>query len=97
MIPRPYYLNLLNRYKDLSLVKILVGIRHCGKSTIIEMFYKDLIQSGISKDHIIQRWYTYENFDNGMTDKDMYEDIKKEIKDGKKYYLLLDEEQEVTD
>lgn len=55
MIPRPYYLNLLNRYKDLSLVKILVGIRHCGKSTIIEMFYKDLIQSGISKDHIIQR------------------------------------------
>lgn len=32
-----------------------------------------------------------------MTDKDMYEDIKKEIKDGKKYYLLLDEEQEVTD
>lgn len=96
MIPRPYYLNLLNRYKDISLVKILAGIRRCGKSTIMEMFCEDLIQSGVSKDHIIQRRYTSEDFDNGMTDKEMYEDIKKEIKDGKKYYLLLDEVQEVT-
>lgn len=97
MIPRPYYLDLLNRYKDLPLVKILAGIRRCGKSTILEMFCENLIQSGISKDHIIQRRYTSEDFDNGMTDKDMYEDIKKEIKDGKKYYLLLDEVQEVID
>lgn len=97
MIPRPYYLDLLNRYKDLPLVKILAGIRRSGKSTILEMFCENLIQSGISKDHIIQRRYTSEDFDNGMTDKDMYEDIKKEIKDEKKYYLLLDEVQEVTD
>ena len=61
------------------------------------MFCENLIQSGIGKDHIIQRRYTSEDFDNGMTDKDMYKDIKKEIKDGKKYYLLLDEVQEVTD
>ena len=40
MIPRPYYLNLLNRYKDISLVKILAGIRRCGKSTIMEMFVR---------------------------------------------------------
>lgn len=97
MIPRPYYLDLLNRYKDLPLVKILAGIRRSGKSTILEMFCENLIQSGISKDHIIQRRYTSEDFDNGMTDKEMYEDIKKEITDGKKYYLLLDEVQEVTD
>lgn len=96
MIPRPYYLDLLNRYKDLPLVKILAGIRRSGKSTILEMFCENLIQSGISKDHIIQRRYTSEDFDNGMTDKEMYEDIKKEITDGKKYYLLLDEVQEVT-
>lgn len=97
MIPRPYYLDLLNRYKDLPLVKILAGIRRSGKSTILEMFCENLIQSGISKDHIIQRRYTSEDFDNGMTDKEMYEDIKKEITGGKKYYLLLDEVQEVTD
>lgn len=97
MIPRPYYLDLLNRYKDLPLVKILAGIRRSGKLTILEMFCENLIQSGISKDHIIQRRYTSEDFDNGMTDKEMYEDIKKEITDGKKYYLLLDEVQEVTD
>lgn len=45
---------------------------------ILEMFCEDLIQSGIGKDHIIQRRYTSEDFDNGMTDKDMYEDIKKD-------------------
>ncbi|MDM8204413.1 AAA family ATPase [Faecalicoccus acidiformans] len=73
MIPRPYYLDLLNRYKDLPLVKILAGIRRSGKSTILEMFCENLIQSGISKDHIIQRRYTSEDFDNGMTDKEMYE------------------------
>lgn len=95
MIPRPYYLNLLNRYKNLPLVKILAGIRRCGKSTILEMFRDDLIQSGINENHIIQRQYTSEDFDNGMTDKDMYEDIIKTITDEKKYYLLLDEVQEV--
>lgn len=95
MIPRPYYLNLLNRYKNLPLVKILAGIRRCGKSTILEMFRDDLIQSGINENHIIQRRYTSEDFDNGMTDKDMYEDIIKTITDEKKYYLLLDEVQEV--
>ena len=69
----------------------MAGIRRCGKSTIMEMFCEDLIKSGVSKDHIIQRRYTSEDFDNGMTDKEMYEGIKKEIKDGKKY-----EVQEVT-
>ena len=97
MIIRPYYLDLLNRYRDLPLVKILAGIRRCGKSTILDMFREDLIRSGIDNDHIIQRRYTSEDFSNGMADKDMYEDIRKEFKDEKRYYLLLDEVQEVMD
>ena len=96
MIVRPYYLNLLKTYRDAPLVKILAGIRRCGKSTILEMLKEDLIKSGISADHIISMRYTSEDFDDGMTDKDMYNGIKNKMTDGGRYYLLLDEVQEIN-
>ena len=96
MIVRPYYLNLLKTYRDVPLVKILAGIRRCGKSTILEMLKEDLIKSGISADHIISMRYTSEDFDDGMTDKDMYNGIKNNMTDGGRYYLLLDEVQEIN-
>ena len=52
-VPRPQYLQVLKKYKDIPLVKILVGIRRCGKSTILEMLKEDLQASGIKEDHII--------------------------------------------
>ena len=45
MIVRPYYMELLKTYRDVSLVKILAGIRRCGKSTILEMLQDDLIKT----------------------------------------------------
>lgn len=93
MIIRPYYLKTLKTYRDVPLVKILAGIRRCGKSTILDMLRDDLVESGISLDHIISVSYTSEDFDNGMTDKDMYDNIKKQMIDDKRYYLLLDEVQ----
>ena len=96
MIVRPHYLELLKTYRDVSLVKILAGIRRCGKSTILEMLQQDLINSGVAADHIISMRYTSEDFDDGMTDKDMYNGIKEQITGVGRYYLLLDEVQEVT-
>lgn len=96
MILRPHYMNALKTYRDVPLVKILAGVRRCGKSTILEMLKDDLIGSGISEDHIICMRYTSEDFDDSMTDKDMYGDIKGKMKDGGRYYLLLDEVQEIT-
>ena len=95
MIIRPHYLNLLKIYRDVSLVKILAGIRRCGKSTILEMLREDLLKSGIPEDHIISMRYTSEDFDDGMTDKEMYNGIKEYITSEGRYYLLLDEVQEV--
>lgn len=95
MIVRPYYMNMLKKYRDVPLVKILAGIRRCGKSTILEMLKDDLIKSGISPDHIISMRYTSEDFDDGMTDKDMYKGIKAQMTDSDRYYLLLDEVQEI--
>ena len=52
MIVRPYYLNILKTYRDVPLVKILAGIRRCGKSTILDMLKDDLLGSGIAADHV---------------------------------------------
>ena len=98
MIIRPQYMNTLKTYRDVPLVKILVGIRHCGKSTILDMLRDDLQSTEIAADHIISMRYRYtsEDFDDGMTDKDMYRSIKEQMTDDGRYYLLLDEVQEIS-
>ena len=95
MIIRPHYMNMLKTYRDVPLVKILAGIRRCGKSTILDMLREDLLESGVAADHIIGMRYTSEDFEDGMTDKDMYREIKEQISDEGRYYLLLDEVQEI--
>ena len=95
MIIRQHYLNMLKIYRDVPLVKILAGIRRCGKSTILEMLWDDLLKSGIDAGHIISMRYTSEDYDDGMTDKDMYQGIKERMTGDGRYYLLLDEVQEI--
>lgn len=96
MIIRQHYLNMLKIYRDVPLVKILSGIRRCGKSTILEMLRDDLLKSGIAADHIISMRYTSEDYDDGMTDKDMYQIIRERMTGDGRYYLLLDEVQEIA-
>lgn len=96
MIIRQHYLNMLKIYRDVPLVKILAGIRRCGKSTILEMLRDDLLKSGIAADHIISMRYTSEDYDDGMTAKDMYQGIKERMTGDGRYYLLLDEVQEIA-
>lgn len=95
MIIRPQYMEWLKTYRDVPLVKILSGIRRCGKSTILEMLRNDLMNNGIAADHIINMRYTSEHFDDGMTDRDMYKGIQEQMTDDSRYYLLLDEVQEI--
>lgn len=95
MIIREQYMHVLKTYRDIPLVKILAGIRRCGKSTILDMLRDDLLQSGISVDHIISVRYTSKEFDDVMNDRDMYFKIKAQIIDDHRYYLLLDEVQEI--
>jgi predicted AAA+ superfamily ATPase len=95
MIDRPYYMERLRAFRDAPLVKILAGIRRCGKSTILELLEADLKQNGIPADHIISMRYTSEEFEDSLTDQEMYHAIKEKITDNRKYYLLLDEVQEI--
>lgn len=96
MIIRPQYMNILKTYRDVPLVKILAGIRRCGKSTILEMLRDDLLKSGVAEDHIIYMRYTSELIDDNMTDKKMYQEIKEKMTGSGRYYLLLDEVQEIN-
>ena len=91
MQSRPYYLDILKTYRDVPLVKVLAGIRRCGKSTILDMLKDDLLGSGIASDHVIHLRYTSEELDDSMTAKQMYRDIKEKMTDGERYYLLLED------
>ncbi|MFR6024203.1 MAG: ATP-binding protein [Oscillospiraceae bacterium] len=95
MVLRPQYMNTLRQYRDVPLVKILAGIRRCGKSTILEMLRDDLMAGGVAADRVIFLRYTSEDFDEGMTDRDMYKDIRSRMTGEGRYYLLLDEVQEI--
>ncbi len=96
MIIRPDYLEKIKPFIDVKLVKILSGIRRCGKSTILEMLKDELISRGVDENHIVTRKYTSEDYDKIYTSKMMFDELKVLMTDKKKYYFLLDEVQEIS-
>lgn len=58
MIIRPSYIDKISPFIDQPLVKILSGVRRCGKSTLFEMLREELIQRGVKQDHIIMKRYS---------------------------------------
>ena len=97
MIVRPHYLDELKKYRDVPLVKILAGIRRCGKSTILDMLREDLLANGVRPEQIIERRYTSLDLGDLPSAKDMYEDIKADLNATGRNYLLLDAVQEIDD
>ncbi len=95
MILRPTYLEALEPFIDQPLVKILAGIRRCGKSTIFEMLKNELIHRGISEEQIIQKRYTEMDIPENITARQMYDELISAMAGKSHCYLLLDEIQEV--
>ena len=96
MIIRPDYIEAIKSFIDVPLVKILAGVRRCGKSTILAMIAEELKKRGISNENIIQRRYNEMNIDDNFTAKAMYNDLKTAIQNKGRCYLFLDELQEVN-
>lgn len=94
MILRPGYLEAIRPFIDAPIVKILSGIRRCGKSTILLMLHDELRERGIAEENIISRRYTDMELE-GFDQRAMYEDLKTAIADHGRCYLLLDEVQEI--
>lgn len=95
MINRPDYIEALEPFIDKPLVKILAGVRRCGKSTIFEMLKEDFLRRGVSMDHIICKRYTEMDIPENITAKQMYDELAAAMAGKGHCYLLLDEIQEI--
>ncbi len=94
MIERTEYLEELKRWKDKDLIKVITGIRRCGKSTLFQLFIDYLKSTGINNEQIIS--INLEDADYNFEDyKQLYDYIKEKMDSKKKYYVFLDEVQNV--
>jgi len=97
MIPRDNYFQKLINAKDTDFIKVITGVRRCGKSTLLLMFKEYLLKNGVKEKNII-----YINFESAINDdiknyKALYKHIKNKHIGNKKYYILLDEVQIVKE
>lgn len=93
-IKRDYYLNKLIAKKHNGLIKVITGIRRCGKSYILFTLFKNhLTESGVADDHIIE--IPFDSFENKKyrDPEILYPYVKEQINDDDMYYILLDEVQ----
>ncbi len=95
MLKRETYLEKIRDFYDSDLIKILVGIRRCGKSVILEQIMEELKDRGIDKSHIIYINFEFIEFEDLTDYKLLNKYIVEKIKDDKLYYLFFDEIQNV--
>ena len=94
MIERNEYLEALKNWKDKDLIKVVTGIRRCGKSTLFELFIDYLKKLGVKEDHIIS--LNLESPEYNFNDyMELYNYVNDKIKDNNMYYVFLDEVQVV--
>ena len=96
MIPRPAYIEKIKPFIDAPFVKILSGVRRCGKSTILKMIVGELKRNGVPDERILFLDFDSMQFDDIKTAKQLYETVKQRLSTRGKTYLLLDEIQEVA-
>ena len=94
-IDRKEYLDFLVKSKDRQIIKVVSGVRRCGKSTLFEIYKDFLLENGVEKNQIIS--INFEDMDyEELTDyKKLYEYIKSKIIENKRNYIFLDEIQHV--
>jgi len=95
MIQRVHYMERLKSFKDNKLIKVITGLRRCGKSTLLQLFKQDLLESGIPHNHIIDINFELMAYDDVREYRRFYKLVKEMIPSPGKCYLLLDEVQQV--
>ena len=96
MIERTEYLETLKRWKDQDLIKVVTGIRRCGKSTLFDLFINYLKECGVKENQIIK--INLEDVDYNFNNyKELYNYINKKIDSKNNYYVFLDEVQNVKE
>lgn len=95
MVTRNEYLNQLQMWKDEQVIKVVTGIRRCGKSTLLKQFQDKLLQSGVSPEQIISVNFEDLDFEEILNYKALYAYISERLCPDKMTYIFLDEIQKV--
>ena len=91
MIVRKNYLDKLISWKDHDIIKVITGIRRCGKSTLLKQFQNYLTDNGVTEEQIISI-----NFEDLLDYRSLYKYVKNNLLPDKKMYVFLDEIQKVS-
>lgn len=93
-IKRDYYLNKLIDAKNDGLIKVVTGIRRCGKSYLLNtLFYNHLLENGVKEDHVIKVALDDSDNEELLVPKNLSKYVKEKIVDKDNYYVILDEVQ----
>lgn len=96
-INRDEYLSILKNFKDQQIIKVITGIRRCGKSTLLEIYQDYLKGNGVQENQIISINFENADYEELQDRKKLYEYIKGLLIKDKKTYIFLDEIQNVKD
>ncbi len=95
MVQRSEYLEQLKLWKDEKVIKVVTGIRRCGKSTLMQQFQAYLKESGVSEEQIISINFEELEYEHLLSYRELYAYIKERLCDGRMTYIFLDEIQKV--
>ena len=96
MINRPLYVDMIMAYTDTPFVKVLTGVRRCGKSTILKMMIEKLQkEQNIPSEQIVSMRFDSMEYED-MTAKDMFKAVKEKLSPNGRTYLFLVEVQEFS-
>ena len=96
MIQRKQYMERLKAYKNNKLIKVITGLRRCGKSTLLQLFKKELLSSGVGQKNIIDINFELMAYDEIRDYRQFYNLVRGRIPMNNKCYLLLDEIQQIS-
>ena len=97
MIQRKEYLDTLIRYRDKQLIKVVTGIRRCGKSTLLELFGDYLRSQNVLEEQIISINFEDGDYSDIETSKQLYDYVRAKLLPDQQMYIFLDEVQRVED
>lgn len=97
MIKRALYLDKIKEFIDKPFIKVITGIRRCGKSTILLLLREEIIQRGVDVEQILHFNFESFNYSEIKTGEQLYKLVKQQLNPLKKQYILLDEIQEIQD
>lgn len=97
MIKREQYIKRIRPFYDSEMIKVITGIRGCGKSTIMRQIIDELKESGVRSDAIVYINFEDYKYKKIATPDQLYEYVEDKIKDEKRYYLFFDEIQNVNE